>query len=74
MKVLLEDIDDLFAHFEDFTHGKDGEDITRIRKRIAMSLKQFNFDEQILCIHSSREFVPGVFGGIYCNDCEEKIE
>ena len=26
---LLEDIDDLLAHLEDFTHGKDGDDITK---------------------------------------------
>lgn len=31
---LLSEINDLLAHLEDFTHGKDGEDITKMRKRI----------------------------------------
>lgn len=74
MEKLLNDIDDLLAYMEDFTHGKDGEDITRMRRRIAFSLKSMDFSGQILCIHSNREVVPGVFGGIYCNNCGEKIE
>lgn len=35
MKELLNDIDTLLMHFEDFTHGKDGDDITFMRKRIS---------------------------------------
>lgn len=34
-KELINDIDDLLARFEDFTHGKDGDEITQIRKRIS---------------------------------------
>lgn len=34
-KELLNDIDDLLARFEDFTHGKDGDEITQLRKRIS---------------------------------------
>lgn len=35
MKELLTEIDELLAHLEDFTHGQDGEDITRLRHKIA---------------------------------------
>jgi len=31
---LVNDIDSLLAHFEDFTHGEQGEEITRIRKEL----------------------------------------
>lgn len=33
-KAILEEIDDLLARFEDFTHGKDGEEITKLRGKI----------------------------------------
>lgn len=32
--AILEEVDELLARFEDFTHGKDGEDITKLRKKI----------------------------------------
>jgi hypothetical protein len=32
--AILEEIDELLARFEDFTHGKDGEDITKLRGKI----------------------------------------
>jgi len=38
-KSLLNDIDELLCHLEDFTHGKDGDDITKMRKRIIDFLK-----------------------------------
>jgi hypothetical protein len=31
---LVDDIDELFAYWEDFTHGKEGEEITRFRKEL----------------------------------------
>lgn len=31
---ILEEVDELLARFEDFTHGKDGEDITKLRRKI----------------------------------------
>lgn len=34
MIELLFDIDELLARLEDYTHGSDGEDITRMRRRI----------------------------------------
>lgn len=40
MKALLNEIDDLLAHFEDFTHGKDGENITKIRGKISKVLSE----------------------------------
>lgn len=33
-KAILEEIDELLARFEDFTHGKDGEEITKLRGKI----------------------------------------
>ena len=36
---LLIDIDELLARLEDYTHGKDGEDITKMRNRIANVIK-----------------------------------
>lgn len=47
MKELLNEIDELLAHFEDFTHGKDGKDITKMRGKIAMTLRQCNVNEQV---------------------------
>ena len=31
---LVNDIDELLAHWEDFTHGEQGEEITRLRKEL----------------------------------------
>ena len=45
MEGLLNEIDELLAHFEDFTHGKDGEDITKMRCRIAIALRQYNVNQ-----------------------------
>lgn len=42
MEELLNEIDELLVHFEDFTHGKEGQDITRIRGKIALALRQYN--------------------------------
>jgi len=39
MKELLNEIDELLTRLEDFTHGKDGEDITKIRGKIQEQLK-----------------------------------
>lgn len=33
-KELLEDIDTLLARLEDFTHGRDGDEITSLRKKL----------------------------------------
>ena len=38
-KNLLLEIDDLLAHLEDFTHGKDGDDITEMRYKINQALE-----------------------------------
>jgi len=35
MKELFEQIDELLSRLEDFTHGQDGEEITRLRGKIA---------------------------------------
>ncbi len=35
MKTLLNEIDDLLAHIEDYTHGAVGEEITKMRHKIA---------------------------------------
>lgn len=48
MEELLNEIDELLAHFEDFTHGKDGEDITKMRGKIASALRQYNVSGQLL--------------------------
>lgn len=42
MEELLNEIDELLSHFEDFTHGKDGEHITKMRGKIALALRQYN--------------------------------
>lgn len=42
METLLTEIDELLAHLEDFTHGKDGVDITKMRYRIAVELSKFD--------------------------------
>lgn len=73
MEELLNEIDELLAHFEDFTHGKDGEDITKMRGRIALALRQYNVSGQV-CSHKRKDYVAGVFGGVYCQDCKEKLE
>ena len=75
MKALLNDIDYLLARIEDTTVNNVGEEeVARMRKRLAFAIKQEGFPGQLLCIHSSTEVVPGVFGGVYCNGCGEKIE
>lgn len=40
MKELLNEIDELLTRLEDFTHGKDGEDITKTRAKIAEALRK----------------------------------
>lgn len=73
MKKLLDDIDDLLARLEDFTHGEDGMDITRMRKRISLAAYQLGGPGEI-CEHKEKDYVPGVFGGVYCKDCNAKVE
>lgn len=36
---ILEEVDELLARLEDFTHGKNGEDITKLRGKIQRLLK-----------------------------------
>lgn len=38
MKELLNEIDELLSRFEDFTHGEDGENITKLRGKIELAL------------------------------------
>lgn len=73
LEKLLNEIDALLTRFEDFTHKKDGEDITKMRGKIALALRQYNTNGQI-CSHTQKEYVAGVFGGVYCKDCKEKLE
>lgn len=73
MKKLLYEIDDLLAHLEDFTHRKDGEDITKMRAKISLACDQLDSTGEV-CEHKEKEVVPGVFGGIYCKKCEYKLE
>ncbi len=40
MKELLNEIDDLLCHLENFIHGKDGNDITEMRYKIIEALRQ----------------------------------
>lgn len=42
MEELLNEIDELLTRLEDFTHGKEGEDITKIRGKIAEALRQYD--------------------------------
>lgn len=73
MEKLLTDIDELFAHLEDFTHGKDGEYISDMRRRIAIALKQYNNTGKI-CEHTRKDYVRGMVGShTFCQDCGEKL-
>lgn len=36
-------------------------------------LPQANVSGQA-CSHKRKDYVAGVFGGVYCQDCEEKLE
>lgn len=73
MEKLLEEIDDLLARFEDFTHGKDGDDITKMRKKIRDSINEYR-DTGKICEHPNTEFIAGIFGGHWCNDCQKMID
>lgn len=42
MKELLYEIDNLLMKLEDYTHGKDGDEITAIRHKIVEALRQNN--------------------------------
>ncbi len=57
-RELLLEIDDLLAHLEDFTHGKDGEEITKIRKKIHAELYSNNNNKNDNC----------------CGNCHDKSE
>ena len=46
MTKLLNDIDDLLGHLEDFTHGETGRDITALRHRIAQSQTKEKFTRE----------------------------
>lgn len=43
---LLREIDELLAHFEDFTHGKNGDDITKMRSKISTFLNSNNLTDE----------------------------
>jgi len=42
MKELLEEVDELLAHLEDFTHGEDGERITDLRFKVLEAIRKID--------------------------------
>lgn len=55
MKELLNEIDELLARLEDFTHGKDGEDITKTRAKIQKELGQVSVSSRCALVEIDRE-------------------
>lgn len=42
VKIILNEVDELLARLEDYTHGEDGDDITDMRSKISKTLKELN--------------------------------
>ena len=71
MKKLLNEIDELLCHLENFTHGKDGNDITEMRYRIREALRQPNVIKSV-CDHIDEKSGLICIGG-RCNKCNEIV-
>lgn len=71
MKELLQEIDELLAHLEDFTHGKDGKAITEMRYKIQDHLKSV---ENKICMHDFQLYsAQGVQPFPVCIKCGQSI-
>jgi hypothetical protein len=72
MEELLNEIDELLARFEDFTHEKDGEDITKMRGKIALALRQYNVSGQV-CDHPYEYLSFGEDSYCECEKCNTRL-
>lgn len=71
MEELLNDIDELLAKLEDFTHGEDGMEITRMRGRIANELNSYNSDNTKKYCPSCKHEVSTL--QINCSNCDTHL-
>lgn len=60
-KELLNEVDDLLVRLEDYTHGEDGRDVTKIRNKISLFMKS-DYTEVIPKLESEKaEIFPKYF-------------
>ena len=81
MKKLLNEIDELLTHLENFTHGKDGDWITETRYKIQKALRQPIVSGSLpskKCPHLSGKFVGSIYNGVTkittCKKCGDIIK
>ena len=70
MKKLLNEIDELLCHLENFTHGKDGNDITEMRYKIREALRQPDVIKSVCPQCNSSNTKRDIMRWRICCDCK----
>lgn len=71
MKELLNEIDELLTHLENYVHGKDGNDITEMRYKIRQALLQPEKDSTIELSEKEKEQVAKNFKDVFGGNARE---